>query len=101
MRGNVYMITDEIFGFKRKCHYCGEESQFGLNKEDYKRLFIDQEHVQDVFPLMPKEDRELMISGTHPKCWDEMFQDLDEDECQCEEMEQGQPCIYCIETKYE
>jgi|LakMenEpi03Aug12_release.lakeMendotaPanAssembly.Ray.scaffolds.fasta_scaffold13218_19 hypothetical protein len=26
---------------------------------------------------------------------------VDEDECKCEEMEQGQPCVHCIETKYE
>jgi hypothetical protein len=29
---------------------------------------------------MPKEDRELMISGIHPKCWIEMFEDFDKDE---------------------
>jgi|APGre2960657373_1045057.scaffolds.fasta_scaffold27882_4 hypothetical protein len=80
MRGNVYMITNEIYGFKRTCHHCGEESQFGINYEEYQRLFIKQEHVQDVFPNMPKEDRELMISGIHPKCWIEMFEDFDEDE---------------------
>jgi hypothetical protein len=28
---------------------------------------------------MPKEDREFMISGTHPDCWNEMFKDIDED----------------------
>jgi hypothetical protein len=29
---------------------------------------------------MPKEEREFMISGTHPDCWNEMFKDTDEDE---------------------
>lgn len=82
MRANVYMITENIYGFKRNCFHCGEESQFGLNYEDYKRLFLNQEHIQNVFPLMPKEDRELMISGTHAKCWEEMFssiEDIEED----------------------
>lgn len=30
-------------------------------------------HVQDAFPDLPKEQRELFISKTCPQCWDEIF----------------------------
>jgi len=37
------------------CLFCGEG---------------EGEFVQNVFPEMSPEDRELLISGTHPACWD-------------------------------
>jgi hypothetical protein len=29
---------------------------------------------------MSNEDREVMISGTHPDCWNAMFPEFDEEE---------------------
>jgi hypothetical protein len=60
--------------------HCDEETEFCLSKDEYQRLIINNEYVQDVFPLLSKEDREVMISGKHPKCWNEMFAELDEEE---------------------
>ena len=34
--------------------------------------------AQQAFPELPTEIREQLISGTHPKCWDEMFSDEEE-----------------------
>jgi hypothetical protein len=79
MRANVYLIDDNTYGFNRTCFHCEEESSFRISYEEYKRLFINEEYIQDVYPNMPKEDREFMISGTHSHCWNEMFADLDED----------------------
>lgn len=31
--------------------------------------------IQSVFPLVPIEQREFLISGTHPACWDAIFGD--------------------------
>ena len=36
-------------------------------------------HVQDAFPELSSDDREMLISGTCPKCWDEIFADEDDD----------------------
>ena len=79
MRANVYKIDEDTYGFKRNCFHCGEESNFRISFEEYKSLFIHDQYIQDVYPLMPKEDREFMISGTHSHCWNEMFADIDED----------------------
>ena len=31
------------------------------------------QNIQRAFPEMPKERRELLISGTHSDCWDRLF----------------------------
>ena len=33
--------------------------------------------IQQAFPTMSQEDRELLISGTHPDCWDSLFSEED------------------------
>ena len=30
-------------------------------------------HIQNAFPEMSTEQRELLMTGTHPKCWDKMM----------------------------
>lgn len=77
---NIYMISDSIYGFTKECIHCGKETEFSVTKDEYQRLFIDNEYVQSVFPNLSNEEREVMISGTHPECWKEMFTILDEHE---------------------
>ena len=38
---------------------------------------MDGETTQVAFPNMPAEKREMLISGTHPVCWDSLFTDID------------------------
>ena len=35
--------------------------------------------IQHAFPEMPMETRELLISGTHPECWDSLYKDEDDE----------------------
>lgn len=42
-------------------------------------------HVQDIFPYLKPEERELLISNVCPVCWDDMFPP--EDEMEGEEYE--------------
>jgi hypothetical protein len=34
--------------------------------------------IQKAFPEMPIEQRELLISGTHPECWATITEGMDE-----------------------
>ena len=34
--------------------------------------------IQDIFPELSPAERETIMSGTHPKCWDEMFAGVEE-----------------------
>ena len=76
---SINLIGESIYEISKKCPHCKERSFFAFNKEEYERLFVKNEFVHVVFPDLSAEEREVMISGTHPKCWNEMFENLDED----------------------
>lgn len=52
------------------CLFCGEGTILSLEFSKLQRWQVEGEFVQNVFPEMSPEDRELLISGTHPACWD-------------------------------
>jgi hypothetical protein len=60
------------------CLYCGTENVIKIDQEDYIKWKVQKTYIQEVFPWLDKEQRELLISGTHPQCWDEVFPDDDE-----------------------
>ena len=33
--------------------------------------------IQDALPMLTEDEREMLQSGTHPDCWDELFGDDD------------------------
>lgn len=59
------------------CVLCGKSSTLEVT-EDERDRYINGEKVQDVFPHWTPEQRELLISGSHPECWDAMFPEEDE-----------------------
>lgn len=56
-----------------KCKMC----DYVLKVPAKKYALIKHQYVQDVFPDLSVDDRELLISGICGKCFDSMF---DEDE---------------------
>lgn len=61
------------------CLHCGESATFAMTEEQFNR-FKSGEHVQNIFPDWSPEDREMLISGTCPAGWEEMWaEDEDED----------------------
>jgi hypothetical protein len=61
-----------------KCMHCGKASVLSVPEaglEAYKAGAL----LQDAFPDMAIDNRELFKTGTHPQCWIEMF-GTDEDE---------------------
>ncbi len=57
------------------CIVCKERSLIDLDVKKYQRWTGGggTEHVQNVWPEWSAGDRELLITGTHSSCWDEMF----------------------------
>jgi len=74
----------EITVVTPQCYQCGEEGEIGLTAEEligYEQWQQDNDsYIQDCMPTLPKELREQLITGTHPKCWEEMFNFDEEDE---------------------
>lgn len=54
------------------CIGCGHTTQLTLLRSEVD-MYRKGAYVQDAFPHMPADEREMIISGTHPTCWDRMF----------------------------
>jgi hypothetical protein len=61
----------------KKCMFCSRSSVLKLDKDAYLRWQAGA-FVQVAFPKMGAGEREQLITGTHPKCWDENMGDEDE-----------------------
>jgi hypothetical protein len=61
------------------CPFCGLVTDIVCDKTAYD-LWKDGMSIQDAMPDMTPVDREMLISGICPSCWDDMFGDEDEDE---------------------
>jgi hypothetical protein len=71
---------EAYFTVKKHCSWCGETVHIDMSIDQYNAYANKTSYVQDIFPHVSKENREMLISGTHPHCWNEMFAELDEEE---------------------
>ena len=58
------------------CLHCKQEGSIEMSEDEYNRginAFNEGELIQCAFPGLSVDQREQIISGTHPQCWDELF----------------------------
>ena len=55
------------------CAQCGEIHTIRVYYDDWQAWRSGEKLVQEAFPYLSAENRELLISRICPKCWDEMF----------------------------
>ena len=55
------------------CPFCGKENVVEMTYEQYEQYVSGKGYVQNIFPNLSAEEREILISGICPKCWDETF----------------------------
>lgn len=58
--------TITIWG--RECPVCKKKSALIVDKKAFES-WVRGKLIQDAFPEMPKDQRELLITGIHPECW--------------------------------
>lgn len=57
-----------------KCHLCGTQHELKVTENDYLEFISpNRRHIQDIFPYLNAEERELLISHTCDECWKKMF----------------------------
>tara|TARA_R110002020_G_scaffold157529_1_gene340347 strand:+ start:743 stop:979 length:237 start_codon:yes stop_codon:yes gene_type:complete len=56
----------------RRCRSCKALITLHVDKDDVT-AWNEGKHIQDAMPYLQPADRELLISGTCGKCWDDMF----------------------------
>jgi len=80
---NIYSFveneTDEVITILNKCNWCSEENQINVSRNSWRFWMKEKNYIQKAFHYLSPEIRELIKTGTHPKCWKEMFES-DEDE---------------------
>jgi len=54
------------------CIVCGQASMVPVMRSDFER-WQGGELVQRAFPEMPPAQREVLVTGTHPECWDSIY----------------------------
>lgn len=55
------------------CPVCNEPQNLRLTRTEYDAVFKDNELIQRALPLWPKEQREILLSGMCPTCWNIVF----------------------------
>jgi hypothetical protein len=59
---------------KTKCAFCRTCKDITVPTKQYKAWKAGK-HIQLAMPKLSDDDRELIISGICPKCWNEKFAD--------------------------
>ena len=57
-----------------KCVVCGARHVVIVPVAGYRRWSSGQAHIQDALPGLTDEERELLMSGICPVCWDKLFE---------------------------
>lgn len=65
--------TDFVRVTTAPCRVCGGNSVLRVPTKGYAVWRSGQKLIQDAFPNLSVDDRELLMSGTHPECWNNLF----------------------------
>jgi hypothetical protein len=57
----------------KRCLHCDKPGIVEVNDDDGRAFESGVGHIQDVMPNTPAPIREQLMTGTHPKCWDEIM----------------------------
>lgn len=57
----------------KTCMHCKCNTFFKITKEQYEGWVENGEYIHRLFPNLNAEMREMIITGTHPECWNKMF----------------------------
>jgi len=56
----------------KPCTVCHQTSTVSVDALGFKQ-WQEGKLIQEALPYLSADQRELLITGTHPECWDMMF----------------------------
>lgn len=59
------------------CRHCGTTHNIRVGLDDLHAWQRGEKMVQDAFPYLSADKREILISRICPRCWDELFSQYD------------------------
>ena len=63
-----------------RCNYCGVDYVIMADREDMEAWVSGDKYIQEAMPYLTAAERELLISQTCNNCWQEMYDDVDNEE---------------------
>lgn len=91
------------------CPFCKKTAQVAVNAAEFEDWQAG-ELIQNAMPNLDADSREQLISGTCPKCWDEMFGDYgadddfdldDDDDAEIESWDYSSGIARLVDDQYE
>jgi len=64
LRDKHTLVEVEVF-----CYWCERVYVFLVEKKDLEKYKSGEGYVQDIFPYLSDDEREMFISGLCPKCF--------------------------------
>ena len=61
------------------CKFCNKEVVITVDEEDIKK-YENGALIQDAFPYLTPDEREIMISGMCGDCWQKYMESFDKEE---------------------
>jgi hypothetical protein len=74
--GGIKMTTVSI-----RCPFCGQTQELHMTADQYARYckwVVTRGAIQNVFPDLTADQREQLMTGICPTCWDSLFCEEDE-----------------------
>jgi len=65
--------SQDICIYTTLCHLCGVANDITLDYISYMRWYKGGGLIQDIWPNLDPDQRELIMTGIHPNCWNRMF----------------------------
>lgn len=77
------------------CRWCKEKFPvFTVTYNEYSAWAELGRRIQDAMPGLTPDQREMLISGTCPKCWDNMFGKEMDEEIEIDDREEDEDTSY-------
>ena len=56
-----------------KCPHCKKITILEMSDQQYDDYVLGQKYIQDIFPDWTPGQREMLITGICPDCWNKIF----------------------------
>jgi hypothetical protein len=78
MNTHIKRTEKMVISVSTKCPCCGQYTKVYVDKVDYQDFKEGEKFAQDAFPYLSSGERETLISGICPDCWNKIFKDEEE-----------------------
>jgi hypothetical protein len=65
--------SQDICVYTTTCRMCGVANDITLDFQSYMKHYTGEYLIQDIWPNLSADERELILTGIHPVCWEKMF----------------------------